>query len=59
MGGELEKKTLEEKHQMPEIIKSEKSKKGKGKNKKEVNDSVTTDTIKSNQKGNRGGKMKK
>ena len=59
MGGELEKKTLEEKHQMPEIIKSEKSKKGKGKNKKEVNDSVTTDTIKSNQKGNRGGKKKK
>ena len=59
MGGELEKKTLEEKHEMPEIIKSEKSKKGKGKNKKEVNDSVTTDTIKSNQKGNRGGKKKK
>ena len=59
MGGELEKKTLEEKHQMPEIIKSEKNKKVKGKNKKEINESVTTDTIKSNQKGNRGGKKKK
>ena len=60
MGGELEKKTLEEKHQMPEIIKSEKSKKGKGKNKKEVNESVTTDATKSNNhKGNRGGKKKK
>ena len=59
MGGELEKKTLEEKHQMPEIIKSEKNKKVKGKNKKEINESVTMDTIKSNQKGNRGGKKKK
>ena len=60
MGGELEKKTLEEKHQMPEIIKSEKSKKGKGKNKKEANESVTTDATKSNNhKGNRGGKKKK
>ena len=58
MGGELEKKTLEENHNLPELIKSEKNKK-KGKNKKEINETVTTDTVKSNNAKRGGGKKKK
>ena len=60
MGGELEKKTLEQHQDFPEIVKSEKNKKNKGKNKKEINDTVTTDTVKSsNVKRAGGGKKKK
>ena len=60
MGGELEKKTLEEKNNLPEVLKTEKNKNKKGKNKKEINDNLTTDTLKSNNhKRNGGGKKKK
>ena len=61
MGGELEKKTLEQHPDIPDIVKSEKNKKNKGKNKKEINETVTTDTVKSNNNVKRagGGKKKK
>ena len=60
MGGELEKKTLEENSNLNELLKSEKNKKGKNKNKKEANDSLTTETVKSNNhKRGGGGKKKK
>ena len=59
MGGELEKKTLEQHPDFPEIIKGEKNKKNKGKNKKEINETVTTDTVKSNNVKRAGGGKKK
>ena len=60
MGGELEKKTLEENHNLNELLKTEKSKKNKGKNKKEANDNLATETVKSNNhKRGGGGKKKK
>ena len=61
MGGELEKKTLEQHPDFQEIVKSEKNKKNKSKNKKEINETVTTDTVKSNNNVKRagGGKKKK
>ena len=61
MGGELEKKTLEQHPDFAEVVKSEKNKKNKGKNKKEINETVTTDTVKSNNNVKRagGGKKKK
>jgi hypothetical protein len=37
MGGELEKKTLEQHPDFQDIVKSEKNKKNKSKNKKEIN----------------------
>ena len=46
MGGELEKKTLEQNPNFPEIVKREKTKKSKNKNKKEITETVTTDTVK-------------
>ena len=58
MGGELEKKTLEQNPNFPEIVKSEKTKKSKNKNKKEITETVTTDTVKSNNV-KRGGASKK
>ena len=58
MGGELEKKTLEQNPNFPEIVKSEKTKKSKKKNKKEITETVTTDTVKSNNV-KRGGASKK
>ena len=60
MGGELEKKTLEEHPNLPEISKNEKSKK-KGKNKKDITDTVTADTVSksNNVKRNGAGKKKK
>ena len=57
MGGELEKKTLEQNPNLAEIVKSEK-KKSKNKNKKEITETVTTDTVKSNNV-KRGGASKK
>ena len=57
MGGELEKKTLEQNPNLAEIVKSEK-KKSKNKNKKEITETVTTDTVKSNNV-KRGGVSKK
>ena len=36
MGGELEKKTLEQHPDFADVVKSEKNKKNKGKNKKEI-----------------------
>ena len=59
MGGELEKNTLEQHPDFPEIIKGEKNKKNKGKNKKEINETVTTDTVKSNNVKRAGGGKKK
>ena len=61
MGGELEKKTLEQHPDFQDIVKSEKNKKNKSKNKKEINETVTTDTVKSNNNVKRagGGKKKK
>jgi len=61
MGGELEKKTLEQHPDFADVVKSEKNKKNKGKNKKEINETVTTDTVKSNNNVKRagGGKKKK
>ena len=60
MGGELEKKTLEENNNLNELLKSDKNKKSKNKNKKEANDSLATETLKSNNhKRGRGGKKKK
>ena len=59
MGGELEKKTLEQHPDFPEIIKGDKNKKNKGKNKKEINETVTTDTVKSNNVKRAGGGKKK
>ena len=61
MGGELEKKTLEQNPDFQDIVKSEKNKKNKSKNKKEINETVTTDTVKSNNNVKRagGGKKKK
>lgn len=60
MGGELEKKTLEENHNLNELLKTEKSKKNKGKNKKEANDNLATETVKSNNhKRGGGGKKEK
>ena len=60
MGGELEKKTLEQHPDFQDIV-SEKNKKNKSKNKKEINETVTTDTVKSNNNVKRagGGKKKK
>ena len=60
MGGELEKKTLEENNNLNELLKSDKNKKSKNKNKKEANDSLATETLKSNNhKRGGGGKKKK
>ena len=60
MGGELEKKTLEENNNLNELLKSDKNKKSKNKNKKEANDSLATETGKSNNhKRGGGGKKKK
>ena len=61
MGGELEKKTLEQHPDFQDIVKSEKNKKNKSKNKKEINETVTTDTVKSSNNVKRagGGKKKK
>ena len=60
MGGELEKKSLEENKNLNELLKSEKNKKSKNKNKKEANDTLTTETVKSNNhKRGGGGKKKK
>ena len=59
MGGELEKKTLEENHNLNELLKTEKSKKNKGKNKKEANDNLATETVKSNNHKRGGGCKKK
>ena len=61
MGGELEKKTLEQHPDFADVVKSEKNKKNKGKNNKEINETVTTDTVKSNNNVKRagGGKKKK
>ena len=61
MGGELEKKTLEQHPDFQDIVKSEKNKKNKSKNKKEIDETVTTDTVKSNNNVKRagGGKKKK
>ena len=60
MGGELEKKTLEENNNLNELLKSDKNKKSKNKNKKEANDSIATETLKSNNhKRGGGGKKKK
>ena len=60
MGGEFEKKTLEENKNLNELLKSEKNKKGKNRNKKEANGALTTETVKSNNiKRGGGGKKKK
>ena len=60
MGGELEKKTLEENNNLNELLKTEKSKKSKNKQKKEATDSLATETGKSNNhKRGGGGKKKK
>ena len=58
MGGELEKKTLEERHDLPGVVKEEKSQKKNGKKKKEINETSTTDA-KSNNNVKRGGGNKK
>jgi len=59
MGGELEKKTLEENKNLNELLKTEKSKKNKNRNKKEANDGLTTETAKSNNHKRAGGGKKK
>ena len=60
MGGELEKKTLEQNHNSPEVQKNGKSNKKNPKNKKDINESKTADTTKSNNvKRNEKGKKKK
>ena len=61
MGGEFEKKTLEQKQLLPEIVKDEKGKKKNvKKNKKDINENMTTDEVKSSgPKRNGGGKKKK
>ena len=60
MGGELEKKTLEQNDNFPEVQKNGKSNKKNPKNKKDINESKTADTTKSNNvKRNEKGKKKK
>jgi cGMP-dependent protein kinase len=58
MGGELEKKKLEENHELPEVIKEEKINKKNAKKKKDLNDNLTTET-KSSNKVKRNGPNKK
>ena len=48
MGGELEKKTLEENKNLNELLKTEKSKKNKNRNKKEANDGLNINEQKEN-----------
>ena len=58
MGGELEKKKLEENHELPEVIKEEKINKKNAKKKKDLNENLTTET-KSSNKVKRNGPNKK